>query len=82
MKIKKIIDGLQRGDCQKQREAKKEAIRILAAIDNIKAEIKAKAKLFDYLCVVQQLSNVQIHHNIQRNRIPENTSRPPGIHLC
>ena len=41
-----------------------------------------KAKLFDYLCVVQQLSNVQIHHNIQRNRIPENTGRPPGIHLC
>ena len=47
MTIKEIIDGLQRGDCQKHRQARKEAIRILAAIDNIKAEIKAKAKLLE-----------------------------------
>lgn len=47
MTIKEIIDGLQRGDCQIYRQARKEAIRILAAIDNINAEIKAKAKLLE-----------------------------------
>ena len=47
MTIKEIIDGLQRGDCQIYRQARKEAIRILAAIDNIKADIKAKTKLLE-----------------------------------
>ena len=47
MTIKEIIDGLQRGDCQTHRQARKETIRILAEIDNIKADIKAKAKLLE-----------------------------------
>lgn len=42
----------------------------------------AKEELFVYLCEVQLSVHAKIRHDIEGNRVPQSTSRAPGIHIC